>query len=430
MSRTGSGRPTVLVTVGSDHHPAHRLLRAVAEWAQRRPDVHVVAQRGPVAELAGLDGEQFMAKQDLVALMRDADVVVCTGGPATIAEVGSTRRRPVVVPRLARLGEVVDDHQVAYTRRMAASGDILLVEDVASLGDLLDGVLEDPARLDLVRTSAVVLDDAHRRFRAVVEEAAGSRRRTWPSVLLLSGRTGADAGLLEQLLDGSAAAVSVGRSAHLWDADGLADRGLRAQAGLEHADLAQAAADSREVMHPGSPLALLTGIHRSTWRLRRARLLARYRAAFSAAAAQAGASVVVDTSASRSLALLLLGARVPVRWVVLTGGSRWSVRDLALLALSRTPVPLQVVRQADLQHDPAHELERLLGGPMTSGVLAAHRSAAGRGTEQLIPVQPGGAAPAGRRHAAIPHPASPASPGRTPGEPEIPVPATDSALRQ
>ena len=53
---------------------------------------------------------------------------------------------PIVVPRQHRLGEHVDDHQVAFSRRLAADGGgIQLAETEAELHRLLDRVAAEPA---------------------------------------------------------------------------------------------------------------------------------------------------------------------------------------------------------------------------------------------------------------------------------------------
>ena len=58
--------------------------------------------------------------------MRDARVVVCHGGPGTIMLAATLGKMPIVMPRSSALGEHVDDHQVAFCKRIAADGAILL----------------------------------------------------------------------------------------------------------------------------------------------------------------------------------------------------------------------------------------------------------------------------------------------------------------
>ena len=51
---------------------------------------------------------------------------------------------PVVLPRLARLGEVVDDHQVAFGRLDARAGRAVCVEDEQALAAAIDHALAHP----------------------------------------------------------------------------------------------------------------------------------------------------------------------------------------------------------------------------------------------------------------------------------------------
>jgi UDP-N-acetylglucosamine transferase subunit ALG13 len=78
--------------------------------------------------------------------MAEAAVVVCHGGPGTILGARHLGAVPIVVPRQHRLGEHVDDHQVAFARRLAAAGGgIHLAETETELHRLLDRVAADPA---------------------------------------------------------------------------------------------------------------------------------------------------------------------------------------------------------------------------------------------------------------------------------------------
>ena len=73
--------------------------------------------------------------------MREAAVVVCHGGPGTIMLAATMGKRPIVVPRRKAAGEHVDDHQHAFTRRIAADGAIILAESESDFRGYLSGVL-------------------------------------------------------------------------------------------------------------------------------------------------------------------------------------------------------------------------------------------------------------------------------------------------
>ena len=56
-------------------------------------------------------------------------------------------KRPIVVPRRAERGEAIDDHQLEFVRRIAATGVIDLVEDPADLGRQLAASRAHPRRI-------------------------------------------------------------------------------------------------------------------------------------------------------------------------------------------------------------------------------------------------------------------------------------------
>jgi UDP-N-acetylglucosamine transferase subunit ALG13 len=83
-------------------------------------------------------------------------------------------RLPIVVPRLAGYAEVVDDHQVAFCRRMAADGRALLAETEDCFHDRLDAALAHP---DTVRVNAGVpaIDDTIASVRRLISETVDRR---------------------------------------------------------------------------------------------------------------------------------------------------------------------------------------------------------------------------------------------------------------
>jgi UDP-N-acetylglucosamine transferase subunit ALG13 len=126
----------VVVSVGTDHHRFDRLLDW-AEQAEKAAVGHFVVQRGSTPARPGLETFDYLPSEQLQALMRDADAVVCHGGPGTISLACGAGHRPIVVPRDPSLGEHVDDHQMRYAERQRAQGRIDVANEPAEFLALL-----------------------------------------------------------------------------------------------------------------------------------------------------------------------------------------------------------------------------------------------------------------------------------------------------
>lgn len=124
----------VVATVGTDHHPYARML----DWmvaAREQLGLDVIVQRGATPACDGIETVDYVGADELAALMREADAVVCHGGPGTISLARRSGHRPIVMARDPALGEHVDDHQMRYVAKLASEGGI---DAVTSLHDLLD----------------------------------------------------------------------------------------------------------------------------------------------------------------------------------------------------------------------------------------------------------------------------------------------------
>jgi UDP-N-acetylglucosamine transferase subunit ALG13 len=123
----------IFVTVGTLHYPFDRLLHAVAELPGG--EEVVVQCAAPWHASDRVRWIRDLPYDELVAHMRDARVVVSHAGVGSVLTALRIGRRPVVVPRLERYGEAVDDHQLAFGRKLAELGHVVLVEDPRTLAE-------------------------------------------------------------------------------------------------------------------------------------------------------------------------------------------------------------------------------------------------------------------------------------------------------
>jgi UDP-N-acetylglucosamine transferase subunit ALG13 len=130
-------RPLVFITVGTDHHRFDRLVRWSDRWLAANRAAAGFMQTGTSARPEHVESADYLGYEEMETTMRRAVAVVTHGGPGSIMLCASLGTRPIVVPREARLGEHVDDHQLVFSRRMAQQGSIELAESEDRLGELL-----------------------------------------------------------------------------------------------------------------------------------------------------------------------------------------------------------------------------------------------------------------------------------------------------
>ena len=164
----------VLGTVGTDHHPFDRLVRWIDAWALvAAPKVDCFVQTGPARAPENAAWARSLPHDRLQELMSRAVAVVCHAGPGTIMDCRRAGLKPIVLPRRRSLGEVVDDHQLSFARRLAGLGHVELVQTENEFKAALDAVVDDPLTYRIDPTRDADLSATIRRFAALAEPLLG-----------------------------------------------------------------------------------------------------------------------------------------------------------------------------------------------------------------------------------------------------------------
>ncbi len=124
----------IFVTIGSSHFGFDRLIAEVDRLAGVGVLPDVVAQIGQTQyEPRHCFAQRFLTPAEIRAHMEQADFVICHAGCGTLEEGLHLRKKMIVVPRLGRLEEAPDDHQLEIARLLGAHNRILLVHEVQEL---------------------------------------------------------------------------------------------------------------------------------------------------------------------------------------------------------------------------------------------------------------------------------------------------------
>lgn len=166
-------RVSIVVSVGTDHHPFDRLVDWVERWmTESAVEVDLFVQHGSSRAPRRGEGVDMMSHDEMLDRYRAADIVITQVGPGSILDAASAGKLPIVVPRRPDLGEHVDGHQIVFGRFMSQRHEALLAEDEAEFGALLTRAASNPALVaqaprvspapDTVRTFGDVIDEVMR----------------------------------------------------------------------------------------------------------------------------------------------------------------------------------------------------------------------------------------------------------------------------
>ncbi len=125
----------IFVTVGTDHHPFDRLIKAVDEikskdWLQ--DEVHIQSGLSRVKpEFCQV--QDFFPFDELMEKIDKARIVITHGGPGSIMPILYRQKIPIVMAREKKYKEAVDDHQKAFVKKLEKKRLVLRVKDISDL---------------------------------------------------------------------------------------------------------------------------------------------------------------------------------------------------------------------------------------------------------------------------------------------------------
>ena len=132
----------IFLCTGTQKFPFDRLLketdRLVNEGVIRDT---VIAQTGTSAyQPSHLQAQPFFSHDEMQKYTEEADLIITHGGSGSIMNALKLGRKVIAVPRLARFGEHVDDHQTQLVRALADAGYLCACMNIEELGRLISDI--------------------------------------------------------------------------------------------------------------------------------------------------------------------------------------------------------------------------------------------------------------------------------------------------
>jgi UDP-N-acetylglucosamine transferase subunit ALG13 len=144
----------IFVTVGFESVPFDRLLQAIDQGLkQHRFEGEVLIQKGHSRyQVRGCESQQFLGFDEVVARLKEADIVIGHAGVGTTLLCLALGKIPILFPRQSRFHEHVDDHQMRFAQKMESEGKALVAYDeddlfskICRYGELVNGKRRNPA---------------------------------------------------------------------------------------------------------------------------------------------------------------------------------------------------------------------------------------------------------------------------------------------
>lgn len=88
--------------------------------------------------------KKFLSHDDFERISSNADLIISHGGTGALIGALKKGKNVIAVPRLAKFGEHVDDHQLQIVELLEKQGFIRAVYDISLLGDTIKEAIEKP----------------------------------------------------------------------------------------------------------------------------------------------------------------------------------------------------------------------------------------------------------------------------------------------
>ena len=134
------------VTIGMHTKGFDRLVKKMDEIAGNIDEEVIIQTGGTSFKPQNAKWFDFTTEEEIKELCRKASVVV-THAAMSILDAWEQGKPVVVVPRLKKYGEVIDDHQLDFAKELEKESRVVVIYDVNMLEDALKRANVEPSKV-------------------------------------------------------------------------------------------------------------------------------------------------------------------------------------------------------------------------------------------------------------------------------------------
>lgn len=129
----------IFVTVGTHEQPFKRLIEYMDNWAGKHNEKVVIQTGYSKYEPKNCEWSKLYPYPEMVKKVAEARIVITHGGPSSFIMPLRIGKTPIVVPRMKKYNEHVNDHQVKFCHQVKERmGIIIVVEDIEKLEETIE----------------------------------------------------------------------------------------------------------------------------------------------------------------------------------------------------------------------------------------------------------------------------------------------------
>lgn len=130
----------IYVTVGTHEQPFNRLIKCVDELkGSGIIEEEVIIQKGfSDYKIVNCLYKELFSQDEMALNYSKARMIITHGGPSSMIQIMREGKIPIVVPRMKKYGEHINDHQLEFCRAVNTRyNNIILIEDIDELKDTI-----------------------------------------------------------------------------------------------------------------------------------------------------------------------------------------------------------------------------------------------------------------------------------------------------
>jgi len=124
---------STFVTLGNPTQAFHRLLDAVAEVRAELPAPITVQHGSTPFSVPGCIAREYVDREEFAQLLAKARIFIAHAGAGGTLEAIRCGKLPIIMARLRKYREHIDDHQLQLTEALASEGRVLVISNAAEL---------------------------------------------------------------------------------------------------------------------------------------------------------------------------------------------------------------------------------------------------------------------------------------------------------